>query len=254
MLNEEKKREELIALKKTMNEDEFTQAQKVKDFNNGEYDDHDYLTPWTKASDNLNAKVMIVGKDWSSINKLESYDENWEKRDQVVRDGYDKDFPTNRNLKYFIDNSFKKDLKWFYSTNLYIFIKEGQPDAKISKRELSHSAETYLIPQIKIIQPQWVICLGRKEVHEILYQAITGKKDYNQLIENINSNKKQKWYNIPPITKELTTDWGSFSPQIIGLPHPGARGINNVAPPSDFNGTSKEYVIELWKQAVSLIN
>ncbi len=125
------------------------------DYKGGRYDCN-YVSPWSKSAHNVNAKVMIVGHDWSS--------EEWMRGPvdkQSAERGYSDRFPTNRNLFDLLKRHFDLCFSDVYATNAFPFIKKGNSQGSISHRDLQWAVCKFLLPQIEIIQPVIVICLGK---------------------------------------------------------------------------------------------
>src|SRR5262249_22097965 len=48
-----------------------------------------------------------------------------------------------------------------YASNVFPFIKKGKKNSSIPRADMLYAAETYALPQIEIVRPRMVICLGR---------------------------------------------------------------------------------------------
>jgi hypothetical protein len=115
----------------------------------------DYVSPYTKTAGNVQSKIMVMLQDWSSdaalLQPLNS---------DSVKYGYSTTLFTNRNLERLLEDHFFKRLKDIYATNLFPFVKTGQMGKAIPRRDLVRAAEEFGLPQIDIVQPKLVICLG----------------------------------------------------------------------------------------------
>jgi uracil-DNA glycosylase len=126
----------------------------VSSFWNGKYDS-DFVVPWTKSACNADADLMIIAQDWASKNKL--------KRafNQEMADlGYDPRLETNKGLFECLDKYMHLKFGETYATNVFPFIKPGRMSAQIPRNDLKRAATDYALPQIKIVSPRMVICLG----------------------------------------------------------------------------------------------
>jgi hypothetical protein len=54
-----------------------------------------------------------------------------------------------------------------YATDVFVFIKPGKMGERIPSLDLKRSAEEYGIPQIRIINPNYVICIGSSTYNSI---------------------------------------------------------------------------------------
>jgi restriction system protein len=99
---------------------------------------------------------MIVGQDWSSSEALGSDPPDL----HSATLGFSPKFPTNRNLDNLLEHHFGLDRSECYLTNLFPFIKPGKASSGIPLRVLVESARQFTLPEVKIVSPRLVICLG----------------------------------------------------------------------------------------------
>jgi len=126
----------------------------VNSFSNGKYDS-DFVVPWTKSACNADADLMIIAQDWASKNKLERA------FNQEMADlGYDPRLETNKILFEYLKKYMNLEFGETYATNVFPFIKSGGMSAKIPRRVLIKAAADYALPQIAIVSPRMVVCLG----------------------------------------------------------------------------------------------
>ncbi len=127
----------------------------IGDFHDGIFE-CDHVSPWTKSGGNVDAEILVVGQDWSS-------------GDALGRDppdlhsatlGFSPKFPTNRNLDDLLKRHFDLNRAECYLTNLFPFIKPGSASAGIPLKDLAASARRFTLPEVKIVSPRLVICLG----------------------------------------------------------------------------------------------
>jgi uracil-DNA glycosylase len=69
--------------------------------------------------------------------------------------------PTNKNLREYL-NDCMNGLKFSetYTSNVFPFIKQGKKNSFIRDADMLYAAKTYALPQIEIVSPRMVICLG----------------------------------------------------------------------------------------------
>ena len=127
----------------------------IENFKDGAYDQHEFVSPWTRSAGNLDADVMILLQDWSSSDVL-----NGALDHEAASLGYTPSLPTNRNLIELVKRHFGLKIAETYVTNLFVFIKLGGISARIPLRDAVTSASLYAVPQIKIIKPKIAICVG----------------------------------------------------------------------------------------------
>jgi hypothetical protein len=158
----DRKRRALSALAVQRKQDCLPGYRRLSDFHGGAYDKHDFVSPWTLSAGNVDADLMIILQDWSSSKSLEGpFDE------EAARLGHTPGLATNRNLKRLVASHFGLDVAETYVTNMFVFIKEGAMSAPIPLRDAIYSARKYAIPQIEIVRPRTVLCVG-----SLTYNAI----------------------------------------------------------------------------------
>lgn len=127
----------------------------VGDFHGGAYDRHDHVSPWSISACNVDSDIMVFLQDWSSEESMSGPLDV-----PAATIGHTPTLPSNRNLKKLLKTYFDKDIRDTYVTNVFVFIKPGRMSAPIPIRDLMYSAKKYAIPQIDIMKPRLVICLG----------------------------------------------------------------------------------------------
>ncbi len=148
------KRERLAALARHRRDNVFPGYRGIGEYHSGAYE-CDFVSPYTKSAWNLNADIMLVLQDWCSDEFLQKpVDSN------LVTLGHDPKLPTNRNLKSLLSTHFGIGLEQTYTTNLFPFIKYGAMSKSVPVEDLEKAAETYTVPEIEIVEPRLVVCLG----------------------------------------------------------------------------------------------
>lgn len=126
----------------------------LAEYHRGAYE-CDFVSPYTKSAGNVEAQVMILLQDWSSDAWLSG-----ELDHAVVRLGLSPTLPTNINLARLLETTFGLDLADTYATNLFPFIKAGNLSTTITVRDVEQAAREFGLPQIDIVAPRLVVCLG----------------------------------------------------------------------------------------------
>jgi hypothetical protein len=126
----------------------------VSEFHNGKYD-CDFVSPWTKSAHNTSFRLMVIAQDWASQKYLER-PYNW----ALAECGYDEGLKTNKCLSRLLRQYLNLGFNETYATNVFPFIKQGDMQGHIPRCDLIKAAKEYALPQIKIVDPLMVICLG----------------------------------------------------------------------------------------------
>lgn len=126
----------------------------IGEYHDGAYEG-DYVCPYSKSASNLDASVMLLLQDWISHEAISRPLDP-----DMVRHGQLPHLATNRNLKRLLLETFGLSLQDTYATDLFPFVKPGGMSARIPQRDLRRAAHEYAIPQIEIIAPRVMVCLG----------------------------------------------------------------------------------------------
>ena len=169
------KQKQLISLAKQRQQVVRSGYKNIGDFKDGAYE-CDYISPYTKSANNVNANVMIMLQDWVGDKKLSG-----PLLTDAIELGQIPSLPTNKRLKALLNQHFGLALSETYATNLFPLIKHGNLSAMIPNRDLLWAAIEFAIPQIKIINPRLVICLGLKTFNS-LRKAYGLKRSKNMAI------------------------------------------------------------------------
>ncbi|GHA72174.1 hypothetical protein [Cognatilysobacter bugurensis] len=125
----------------------------------GEYHDGayegDYVCPYSKSACNLDAPVMVLLQDWISHDAISQPIDP-----DMVRHGQLPKLATNRNLKRLLMQTFGLSLADIYATDLFPFVKPGGMSSRIPAAHLRRAAREFALPQIEVVAPALVICLG----------------------------------------------------------------------------------------------
>ena len=173
----------------------------IGDYHHGAYE-CPYVSPYTKTAGNIDAEIMVILQDWTSDESIRRGLDS-----DSITYGYTRGLHTNRNLVRLLETYFGISLEDVYGTNLFPFIKMGHMGTNIPRRDLVRAAHEFALPQITIVRPKLVICLGHvtfnalREAcgHEPVYPIATGIRS--------------------PFTLGETCIWCQA--------HTGARGQNN---------------------------
>jgi len=150
------KRAELLALAKLRQATRWPGYNCIGDYHRGVYE-CDFVSPYTKSAGNVDAEIMVLLQDWSSDESLGgSFDED------SANLGYSRHIPTNENLIQLLRETFGLALQDTYATNLFPFVKRRGMSSSIPKSDLIRAADEFAMPQITIVNPKLVICLGKE--------------------------------------------------------------------------------------------
>jgi uracil-DNA glycosylase len=126
----------------------------IGDYRQGRYE-CDAVSPYTKTAKNTDASIFLLLQDWASDDRLrQPFDQDLAER------GHDRELRTNITLVRLLRQAFSVGLDDIYGTNLFPFIKCGPMSNSIAFPDLLRAAREYAIPQIDIVKPRLVICLG----------------------------------------------------------------------------------------------
>ena len=155
-MTNEQKQEALLRLAKKRQVDRRKPHSCLADIHEGYYECN-FVSPWTISARDVNADLMILGKDWASTETLRDCPPDQERR----RIGQGWNTPTNKNLRAYL-NDYMDGLTFSetYSTNVFPFIKIGKKNGRIPRADMLYAARTYALPQIKIVSPLIAVCLG----------------------------------------------------------------------------------------------
>ncbi len=176
----------------------------IGDFHGGIFE-CDYVSPYTKSADNINARVMVVAQDWASADSLSA-----EKPDRdSVELGYTPNLRTNRNLHDLLKRHFGLSRGECYMTNLFPFIKRGPMDAYIPRKDMVRCAKEFTLEEIRIVNPRMVICLGLK-TFQALRTAVGHSGSWSL-----------------KLGKAISTPFRICETRVHCVAHTGAHGTNN---------------------------
>jgi len=178
----------------------WTGYKALAEYHDGAYE-CDFVSPYTKSARNLDAAVMIMLQDWSSDERLRG-----ELDSDAVAFGYSPSLPTNRNLARLLEAHLGLTLADTYGTNLFPFIKNGPLSAPIRAADLERAAREFAIPQIDIVAPRLVICLGLQTFNAV--------------------RRGLGFHNVPDVEAAIAAPFSRGSSSIWFQAHTGALGQN----------------------------
>lgn len=202
--NEVNKSEQLLALAKLRQSKIYEGYTGIGDYWDGVYE-CDHVSPYTKTAGNVDAEVMFILKDWSSDEQL-SGPVGEHGRDSIEF-GYDPSVRTNKNLRALLKVHFGLSLQDTFGTNLFPFIKKGAMNASIPMRDLTAAAVEFAIPQIEVVSPKVVICLGKDVINAIRKGIGMDRVDY--------------------LTQAIDSPFSHGEVRIWAQSHPSQQGTNN---------------------------
>jgi restriction system protein len=144
----------LLALAERRQSSKWAGYTGIGDYHDGRYE-CDFVSPYTKSAGNVDAEIMVMLQDWSSDEAMkEPFD------DECANLAYTPSLQTNKNLIRLLKETFELTLRDIYATNLFPFIKPGKMSERIPQRDLIAAGREFAVPQIRIVNPKLVICLG----------------------------------------------------------------------------------------------
>ena len=148
------KKTQLFELARLRRSDRISNHGNIGDYHEGAYE-ADHVSPWSRSAHAIDAQVMIVAQDWAGHEYLsEPF------RPYLATLGYDPALYTNINLQALLKKHLGMSFSETFATNAFPFVKAGGMSAGIPSGDFRYAAETYLLPQIRIVAPRLVICLG----------------------------------------------------------------------------------------------
>ena len=184
----------------------------------GGFYDLDFVVPWTVGAQNVDAALMIVGQDWISEDYLKK---NSAPEMRLARKelGQDPKLPTNITLKKLLKNYFDLLFADTYATDALVFIKPGDPDADVPMKDLKYCAQKFTWPQIQVVKPRMVLCLGAKTFNSM-----------RRAISEPEMKLSEAWKPQPHTKVEGV--------EVYGVPHTGYWGTMNAG--------GEQRVAEIW--------
>jgi len=189
------KEKELLRLAKLRQTTRYDGYNSICDYEGGYYE-CDYVSPYSKSANNVDADAFVVLQDWSSDDNMHGM------CPETNRLGHTPSVGTNIRLIEYLKRYLDVDLKDTYATNLFPFIKMGGMSANIPIKDMRRAAKEFTLPMVEIINPKIVIALGRK-TYNALWDCCDDKKE----------------------TAEDSFKYGAT--KIFHQPHPAAR-ISNL--------------------------
>jgi DNA polymerase len=188
--------------------------------------DSDEIGMWSLWQGDLNAKIMVVGQDWSDI---KTYN-NWKGRDKDTN-------ATNTNLIELLsiigynikspETSNTKNNGLFF-TNAVLCLKKGGMQAEVDDDSYKKCMTTFLKPLIELIKPNLIISLGYKAYLGVtsLY-GVKQQEDMKSAVRTLISlNKDTKLYavyhcgkksiNMNRHWEDMKKDWNLLKVQLDG--------------------------------------
>jgi hypothetical protein len=144
------KQQRLMALGQKRKDAQWAGYRGLGDVLGGAYE-CEFVSPLTRAGANVESQILVVLQDWGTEANLGAVVDP-----DVRRLGYSPGEPTIATLSSLLRAHFHRDLQDVYLTNLFPFIRNGP----LAFGDLVRSATEFAIPQIDIVRPQVVVCLG----------------------------------------------------------------------------------------------
>ncbi|TPN53904.1 hypothetical protein [Mesorhizobium sp. B1-1-7] len=137
---------------------------KIGDFHGSAFDFDDHVVPWSKTASNLSPRIMLIAQDWASEDFLSGeFDQD------QFEFGYTPSLPSNQNLFRLLREHLHTTFEETFATDAFVFIKPGNMTETINIRDMRRSAFEYALPQIEIIKPRVVLCIGSSAYNAIRF-------------------------------------------------------------------------------------
>ncbi len=171
--------------------------------NNGYWEEDEYVVPWSKSACKYGAKVMLMAQDWDSYRNLSAPLTEKHRRIKLV--GRNEALLTNKRLDKLLKEYLHLDFQDTFATDLFPFVKMGDMRGALNWADFLRCARDFALPQIDIIKPLMVVCLGRSTTFRAIAKILTGN-----LVVGSGDN---------PLGALLY-----HGTEIYGVTHPGGRG------------------------------
>jgi hypothetical protein len=226
MKKRESKADRLRRLTKQRQNDSMKGYSRLSDFHDGYYE-CEYVVPWTISACNTDADLMLISQDWASADFL-----NREKNPQQKEFGQVESLQTNKTLKKLLNDYMGISFGDTYATDAFVFIKNGPMSAPLPFAALVESTRNYALPQIEIVAPKMVICLGSAPFNAI---------------RRIKKLQPMPLSGAFKVTNPFHTEHEGIP--IFGVAHPGALG-NAAAGGTKVTNTRWEYLGDYFKRII----
>jgi restriction system protein len=129
----------------------------------------EYVVPWSTSACAYDSDVMLMAQDWASSDLLEQSG-----KEEMKRVGRDVTLKSNIAIDLLLKQYLNLEFHQTYATDTFVYVKPGGMSAPVKWGALVQSARLYALPQIEIIRPRMVICLGRGANYSALHNAALG--------------------------------------------------------------------------------
>lgn len=176
----------------------------------------DHVVPWTISACNVDADLMLIAQDWASEDFLANLNDEDRRLQKLL--GQVPRLDTNKNLARKVLPQFGLTFADTYATDVFAFVKHGAMTARISFTDLTLSGARYTLPQIEIVRPKMVICLGSASFNAVR-RAILEQGSGNAFRPN------RRWMRLADAWQVLDPHHTSYCGiPIFGVAHPGGTG------------------------------
>jgi restriction system protein len=178
--------------------------------------DCEYVVPWTISACNVNADLMLIAQDWASEDFLNGLNDDQRQTQRAL--GQFPDLPTNLKTQDLLTEHMSISFRETYATDAFAFVKSGKMNARIPFRDLVRSAATYALPQIAIVRPKMVVCLGSASFNAVRRAIITNGSERPGNTKLKRMPLADAWRIEEPYHTEY------LGIPVFGVAHPGANG------------------------------
>jgi hypothetical protein len=140
------------------------------ELNDGFWEEDEFVVPWSKCACNYSAKIMIVAQDWDSFKNLSV--PLTAKHERIKLVGRNEGLLTNTRIDKLLHQHFGLTWADTFATDVFPFVKPGGMRGDLMWKDFVRCARDFALPQIVIIRPRMVICLGRSTTFRALAEII----------------------------------------------------------------------------------
>jgi restriction system protein len=201
----------LLALTRVRQDTRWQGYNCIGDYHDGVYE-CDHMSPYTKSAGNVDADVLILWQDWSCHERLSGPIDG-----DAVRSGLSPSLPTNQRLAHLLRTHLERELSDTYATTVFPFVKMGGLDSRIPAEDLAWAAGEYALPQIRIVSPQLVVCVGLETFNAV--RVALERPRCTRIADAIENH----------FTFEDITIWCQAHPGALGQKHRNRDGVDRVS-------------------------
>jgi restriction system protein len=176
----------------------------------------EHVVPWTISAEVVHADLMLIAQDWASEDFLSGL--SAEEHEEQRRTGQISRLATNVNIRDKVLPRFGPTFAETYATDAFAFVKRGAMTAPLPFADLVRSTAAYALPQIGIVRPKMVLCLGSRTFNAVRRAILQRSGDALP-------PGGRRWIRLAEswrIADPFHTDYEGIP--VFGIAHPGGQG------------------------------